>query len=243
LTLDATRHQVRRLIRSFIEDFKDDNNNRVYVIALEHMVKRNGMSFEINYLHLSRSTPILAIWLADEPDIMYELFNEESIAIVREKYATFHKINNEIYVRIRGLPVIDTLRDLRQSHLNILVKVEGVVVRRTAVFPQLRMVKYNCNKCGNLMGPYAQQGSQAILPQRCAECQNQGPFTINTQETLYRNYQKITLQEAPGSVPAGRVPRQKDVILLHDLIDTVTPGKQGKLNICILILTATYDMI
>jgi len=32
-------------------------------------------------------------------------------------------------------------------------------------------------------------------------------------------------EESPGSVPAGRVPRQKDVILLHDLIDSVSPGE------------------
>ncbi len=49
---------------------------------------------------------------------------------------------------------------------------------------------------------------------------------VNVQETVYRNYQKITVQESPGTVPAGRLPRQKDVILLHDLIDTARPGEQ-----------------
>ena len=46
------------------------------------------------------------------------------------------------------------------------------------------------------------------------------------QETIYRNYQKITLQEAPGSVQAGRLPRHKEVILLHDLIDQARPGEE-----------------
>lgn len=45
------------------------------------------------------------------------------------------------------------------------------------------------------------------------------------QETVYKNYQKITVQESPGSVPAGRLPRQKDVILLHDLVDVARPGE------------------
>ena len=45
-------------------------------------------------------------------------------------------------------------------------------------------------------------------------------------ETLYRNYQKVTLQESPGSVPAGRLPRSKEVILLHDLVDSVRPGEE-----------------
>ena len=43
---------------------------------------------------------------------------------------------------------------------------------------------------------------------------------------MYRNYQKITLQESPGSVPAGRLPRSKEVVLLHDLVDSVRPGEE-----------------
>jgi len=32
--------------------------------------------------------------------------------------------------------------------------------------------------------------------------------------------------ETPGSVPPGRVPRYKDVILLGDLIDVARPGEE-----------------
>jgi DNA replication licensing factor MCM2 len=48
----------------------------------------------------------------------------------------------------------------------------------------------------------------------------------NIPQTVYRNYQKITLQESPGTIPPGRLPRSKDVILLHDLIDNVKPGDE-----------------
>jgi len=43
---------------------------------------------------------------------------------------------------------------------------------------------------------------------------------------VYRNYQKMTLQESPGSVPPGRLPRHREVILLWDLIDTAKPGEE-----------------
>lgn len=46
------------------------------------------------------------------------------------------------------------------------------------------------------------------------------------EQTIYRNYQKITLQESPGRVPAGRVPRSKDCILLADLCDRCKPGDE-----------------
>ena len=43
---------------------------------------------------------------------------------------------------------------------------------------------------------------------------------------MYRNYQKMTLQESPGSVPPGRLPRHREVILLWELIDSVKPGEE-----------------
>jgi DNA replication licensing factor MCM2 len=36
----------------------------------------------------------------------------------------------------------------------------------------------------------------------------------------------MTLQESPGSVPPGRLPRHREVILLWDLIDMAKPGEE-----------------
>lgn len=49
---------------------------------------------------------------------------------------------------------------------------------------------------------------------------------MNMEKTVYRNYQKVTIQESPGSVPAGRLPRHREVILLWDLVDSVKPGEE-----------------
>lgn len=50
-----------------------------------------------------------------------------------------------------------------------------------------------------------------IRPDSCVSCGARGPFKINQSRTEYGNYQRITLQETPGSVPPGRVPRYKEV--------------------------------
>jgi DNA replication licensing factor MCM2 len=66
----------------------------------------------------------------------------------------------------------------------------------------------------------------------CTNCgvAGQGSLKINLAKSEYGNYQKITLQESPGSVPAGRVPRYKDVVLLGDLIDIVRPGEEVEIT-------------
>lgn len=46
------------------------------------------------------------------------------------------------------------------------------------------------------------------------------------EKTLYRDYQRITIQESPSRVPAGRIPRSKDCILLADLCNRCKPGDE-----------------
>jgi DNA replication licensing factor MCM2 len=106
-----------------------------------------------------------------------------------------------------------------------MIRVSGVVTRRTGVFPQMKAVAYDCGVCSALLGPYRITGVE-IRPDSCVGCNARGPFKINQARTEYGNYQRITLQETPGSVPPGRVPRYKEVILLGDLIDVARPGEE-----------------
>ena len=52
------------------------------------------------------------------------------------------------------------------------------------------------------------------------------PLLSPLSQTLYQNYQRITIQESPSKVAAGRLPRSKDAILLSDLVDTCRPGDE-----------------
>ncbi|KAG0417133.1 DNA replication licensing factor MCM2, partial [Dictyocoela roeselum] len=63
-------------------------------------------------------------------------------------------------------------------------------------------------------------------PTNCLLCQSRGPFVVNSSETKYKNYQKMTLQEVPGSVSSGSLPRSKEVLLFYDLIDCAKPGEE-----------------
>jgi DNA replication licensing factor MCM2 len=117
---------------------------------------------------------------------------------------------------------------LRQSHINCLVRVCGVVTRRSGVFPALKSVVYDCDFCGTSTSPLSvgsKGGYSVVRPSSCTQCQKNS-FKINSNKSEYENYQKINLQESPGSVSPGRVPRYKEVILLGDLIDIARPGEE-----------------
>ncbi|KAK9728500.1 MCM DNA helicase complex subunit [Basidiobolus ranarum] len=217
---------IKREFNHFLLTYVDDHGNSVYGERIRRLGEINAQSLEVSYTHLADSKPLLAYYLANSPSQMLTILNQVAWETVLKMYPYYDRIYSEVHVRIADLPSICSLRDLRQTHLNTLVRVFGVVSRRTSVFPQLKYVKYDCLKCGNVLGPFYQDAQNEIKVGNCNNCGSKGPFNVNAEQTVYRNYQKITLQETPGTVPAGRLPRHREVVLLFDLIDNVKPGEE-----------------
>ncbi|CAP92617.1 MCM DNA helicase complex subunit [Penicillium rubens] len=226
----VTQPQVLRSIyrefKAFLTEFIDPTGQSVYGNRIKTLGEVNSASLEVSYAHLSETKAALSYFLANEPTEVLKVFDQVALDVTLFHYPQYHDIHNEIHVRITDVPIIYTLRQLRQSHLNCLIRVGGVVTRRTGVFPQLKYVMFLCQKCGITLGPFQQEASAEVKISFCQNCQSRGPFTVNSEKTVYRNYQKLTLQESPGSVPAGRLPRQREVVLLADLIDSAKPGDE-----------------
>ena len=222
----SVQRTIKREFEAFLTSYTDSSGSSVYGNRIRTLGAVNAESLEVSYEHLSESKAILAFFLANAPAEMTKLFDEVAMVVVLLHYPDYERIHSEIHVRIYDLPVHYTLRQLRQSHLNCLVRVSGVVTRRSGVFPQLKYVKFDCTKCGVTLGPYQQESNVEVKITYCQNCQSRGPFTLNSEKTVYRNYQKLTLQESPGTVPAGRLPRHREVILLWDLIDRAKPGEE-----------------
>ena len=44
------------------------------------------------------------------------------------------------------------------------------------------MIKYDCVKCGYVLGPFVQRQQEETHPSACPDCQSRGPFDINVEE-------------------------------------------------------------
>ncbi|ODV83511.1 hypothetical protein CANARDRAFT_238120 [[Candida] arabinofermentans NRRL YB-2248] len=222
---NVTRSILREL-KSFLLEYTDEEGRSVYGSRIRTLGEVNSESLEISYVHLLHSKAILALFLTICPEEMLKIFDIVAMEATELHYPDYSQIHSEIHARIADFPTINNLRELREANLNSLIRVTGVVTRRTGVFPQLKYVKFDCLKCDTVLGPFFQDSNQEVKISFCTNCQSRGPFKINSEKTLYRNYQRITLQESPGSVPAGRLPRHKEVILLWDLVDVAKPGEE-----------------
>ncbi|KAE8351710.1 MCM2/3/5 family-domain-containing protein [Aspergillus coremiiformis] len=221
---------IYREFKAFLTEFTDPSGASVYGNKIKTLGEVNSASLEVSYDHLINTKAVLGYFVANEPTEVLKVFDQVALDVTLFHYPQYHDIHNEIHVRIIDLPTVCTLRQLRQSHLNALVRVTGVVTRRSGVFPQLKYIMFICSKCNITLGPFQQEASQEVKISYCQNCQSRGPFTVNSEKTVYRNYQKLTLQESPGSVPAGRLPRQREVILLADLIDSAKPGDEVEVS-------------
>lgn len=263
---DRTRREIQRKFRVFLSTFRegldfdededDDNLNEAeikrrkrlraataptYEDRIRLMCASNKAALEVSYLHLMQVEPTLALWISEAPRDMFDVLNEAATRHTLRLFPSYHTIRDEIHVRISDVPIVDSLRDLRRAHLDGLVKVSGVITRRSGVFPQLKLAYYDCIKCKFTTGPFriedtsshssGPDGSQRDVsemhsPSMCPECESEGPFKLNSSRSRYRNYQRVNLQERPGSVPPGRVPRTKEVVFLDDLVDIGRPGEE-----------------
>merc|ERR1719322_1595473 len=216
--------------KDFLRSYVDERGHSLYKEKIRTMCEENGSSFEVDYNVLASKCHVLAYFLPEAPTEVLAIFDEAAKSVVLSMFPRYELIQKEIHVRITELPLVEELRSLRQIHLNQLIRTGGVVTASTGVLPQLSIIKFNCNKCSYVLGPFVQTQNQETKPGVCPECQSRGPFSINMEQTLYKNYQRITIQESPGKVPAGRLPRSKDAILLGDLCDTCRPGDEIELT-------------
>jgi len=201
-----------------------------YPDALRKMAEEYQAHLEVSFHHLQQWSGPLAMWLYDSPRQILPLLNETLMLQAARKFKTYETManvgENELRVAISGFPVKDTIRGLCSRHMNKLVQVKGVATKRTNVFNQVRRLWVRCAKCNFAIGPLDVAEETDLRPSKCLECQSKGPWRVDRQQTIYQNYQKITLQESPSAVDPGKMPRSREVVLTGDMVDTCRPGDE-----------------
>lgn len=238
LSQRATKNEIHNRFKNLLKTYVDEAGRSVFKEKIRTMTELNQQSFELEYCILVQEQPPLALFLVEAPHQIIDIFNHAAKEVVFSMYPGYARIADEIFVRIKELTMTEDIRALRQLHLNQLIRTQGVINSATSIIPQLSLVKFDCIKCKYVLGPFVQQQDTEIKPGTCPGCQSMGPFCINMEETIYKNYQRLTVQESPGKISAGRVPRAKDVIVLGDLCDSCRPGDEVDLTG---VYTNSYD--
>ncbi|KAG0318235.1 MCM DNA helicase complex subunit, partial [Podila horticola] len=154
VTKELTRRTIMAEFRRFLLEYLDNNGESVYGPLIRTLGEANRESLEVCYRHLSEAKPTLAYFVVNAPQEVLKMFDAVAFEVVQMEYPDYGRIHSEIHVRITDLPIVSTLRDLRQINLNCLVQVTGVVTRRTGVFPQLKYVNAKPGEEVEITGVY-----------------------------------------------------------------------------------------
>jgi DNA replication licensing factor MCM2 len=125
ILLDRPRREVKRLFRKFLHEYHNENLQLVYKDRIQQMCAANQQSLKVNYKHLAKNNPRVAIWLADAPRQVISLFDEVALEEVLKQFPNYEDTHRTIHVRITDLPICDAIRSLRQIHTNALVRIAG----------------------------------------------------------------------------------------------------------------------
>mmetsp|Transcript_816 Transcript_816/g.1812 ORF Transcript_816/g.1812 Transcript_816/m.1812 type:complete len:891 (+) Transcript_816:14-2686(+) len=224
--------KVRLNFQQFLRKFcQQDDSEPLYPDLIRKMAEEGHMHLDVNFNHLQKWSSKLALWIADEPMRFLPILNETLLKEAAKNFETYRDMMNstdemELRVAIHSFPIIDKIRDLGTKAMNKLVSVHGVVTKRNNVFNELKLLLLRCAKCNAPAGPFPVASDKDFKPGACIQCDSRGPWRVDREKTLYRNYQKINLQESPGEVEPGKMPRSKEVILSGTQADSVRPGDE-----------------
>jgi DNA replication licensing factor MCM2 len=123
---------------------------------------------------------------------MLSIFDEVALNAILVYYPAYERIHSKVHVHIADLPLSSSLRDLRHSNLNNLMRVSGIVTRRSGIFPQLKYVKFDCKKCGAVLGPFYQDATKEVRVSFCANCESKRPFQVNSEQASAHLIYKVT---------------------------------------------------
>lgn len=126
-------------------------------------------------------------------------------------------------------------RTLRAVHLGKMISLEGIITRCSLVRPKmLRSVHY----CPETKLFHAREyrdstTSTSNLPPTSTVTPQQdddgNPLQMEYGFCVFRDHQRISIQEMPERAPPGQLPRSIDIILDDDLVDKCKPGDRVQL--------------
>ncbi len=224
------REDYRESFVNFFKLFQDRSGAYKYREAISQMASQGKRSLVIDFDDLISFDPDLASELKANPGDLLPKANraiQEVMSVENMDYAK----GKDFQARFRRLDQVVPLRSLKSVHMGKMIMIEGIVTRASGVKQLLKTAVFQCPRCGNKM-TLEQAGTILQMPPQCSEesCQRKGFFRLIPEESVFIDWQLITVQEKPEELPPGQLPRSAECILKGDIVDLSRPGDRVALT-------------
>jgi len=227
-------NKIKRF-EDFFRLFQEKPTEFKYRDKISKIYAEGENTLEFLFEDLNAFDPALAEILKNNPeDVIPDAI--EAFKNLLKFHAPGGKLKDEVECFIQISTDNDSnlvlLRGLRSKHIDKLIFTRGILLRASTVRPKLENAIYKCLRC-DVEFPQIQLSNTLIWPNHCmnpkCKANNQKDFIFISKKSDFIDWQKITIQETPEELPAGRIPRSIDGILIKDLVDKVRPGDRVKI--------------
>lgn len=231
--------EMKRKIRIFEEFLTSDSDVYDYKNEIVRMVREDRNRLIVNIDDLRDYLREFADGLLKEPVEYLPAFDEALLQVVQQVYdQEKHDIEGKAYrVGFSGSFGDHHVspRTLSAAQIGRMISLEGIVTRCSLVRPKMLKSVHYC--------PDTQQFLAREYRDATSSTSNQPPTSSVTPQTdddghplqtefgfcVFRDHQRISIQEMPERAPPGQLPRSTDVIMDDDLVDKCKPGDRIQL--------------
>ncbi|MFO8110859.1 MAG: minichromosome maintenance protein MCM [Thermoplasmata archaeon] len=225
----ATKYINSEIKENFRDLFEEKYSAEIMKIA-DHYPDEMSLfvSYQDMIIHFGDEFPRFVI---DNPKRCFTLAEEAMIEM-----SGVEEGEVEAKLRLTGLPAPRNIgiRDLRASDLTKFVAIDGLVRRVTEVRPRISKAVFQCLRCGGKTW-IDQESSTHVLeePAGCSECgkdQKKSRMIHILEESEFKNYQNIEVQETPEGLRGGEQPQRLKGWVEDDLVGQISPGDRITIN-------------
>lgn len=176
----------------------------------------------VDYNDLEMFDPDSADLLIEKPEETLEAASKSIVNIDPQRK------NAQLNVRFKNVRNIVQLRYLRSEYIGKFIAVDGIVRKTDEIHPRIMSAVFECRSCMRIHE--VEQKSNIIHePAVCQECGGRS-FKLIQDESKYMDTQTVKLQEPLENLSGGDQPRQINIVLEDDLVDTLTPGDKVRVT-------------
>lgn len=123
------------------------------------------------------------------------------------------------------------MRELNPNDIDKLVSVKGLVLRASAIIPDMKVAFFKCNACDHTIAVEIDRGVISE-PTKCPRqvCGQVNSMAIVHNRSSFADKQVIKLQETPDLVPDGQTPHSINLCVYDELVDSCRAG--DRIEVC-----------
>ncbi|CAB4442016.1 unnamed protein product [Rhizophagus irregularis] len=134
-------------------------------------------------------------------------------------------------VAFHSMPAIQHIREIKTERIGCLMSISGTVTRTSEVRPELLFGKFTCQEC-KIDVPNVEQQFRYTEPPLCQTptCNNRTAWVLDSDHSVFTDWQRIRIQENPNEIPTGCMPRTLEVIVRQEMVEKAKPGAGAEVS-------------